>query len=60
MPIAAIIALVEGVLGNIPADIAAFNALKELLAGGKTTVTKEELQQLRSEAAAAHAATQAG
>lgn len=58
MPIAAIIALVEGVAAGIPSDIAAFNSLKALLAGGQTVISSAELEALRQEAAQAHQDTQ--
>jgi len=58
MPIAAIIAIVQGVVAGAPDAIRAFNALKEMLEGGKTTITAEELETLRQSAKTEHDKTQ--
>lgn len=58
MPIAAIIAIVQGVMAGAPDAIRAFNSLKEMLDGGKTTITAEELEQLRQNAKTEHDKTQ--
>jgi hypothetical protein len=58
MPIAAIIAIVQGVVAGAPDAIRAFNALKDMIAGGKETITADELEALRKTAASEHAKTQ--
>lgn len=58
MPIAAIIAIVQGVVAGAPDAIRAFNALKEMLSGGKTTITADELETLRQDAKSEHEKTQ--
>lgn len=58
MPIAAIIALIQGVIAGAPDAIRAFNALKDMLSGGKTTITAQELETLRQNAKTEHDKTQ--
>lgn len=58
MEIAAIIAIVNGVVAGAPDAIRAFNALKDMLDGGKTTITAAELETLRQNAKTEHERTQ--
>ncbi len=59
MPVAAIIALISGVIAGVPSDIAAFNALKDLFdKNPNATVTGPELETLRQTAKAEHDKTQ--
>lgn len=61
MPIAAIIALVEGVIAGIPSAVSAFNQLKSLLnKDPAATVTKEDLIASLGDAIIAHQAVQNG
>lgn len=56
--LAILIPLIDGIIAGIPSDIAAFNAIKDDFAKGKTTITAAELQTYRDAAKAAHDATQ--
>jgi len=59
MPVAAILALVNGVIAGAPEAIAAFNQLKAMVdKDPAATVTKEQLQASLADARTAHEAVQ--